>query len=418
MKKIYKIINSCQISGDNKLVKIISLGNLPSVNSAFSIEKSAKPEFFFPAELYYSQKSKMAQLNCIVDKKILFPKSYPYTSSTTKILRDNFKELAEEVFSIFHINNNELIIDIGSNDGNLLSNFKNKMKVLGVTPENIGKLAIKKGIPTMLIYFYKHTVNQIISKYSKAKIITATNVFAHIDNINQLMANIKKCLSEDGIFISESHYLPKLIKDVQYDTIYHEHLRYYSLLSLDFLFKKHGLEIFHAKKINTHGGSIRVYCSYINKYKKNNSVISIFNEERLLLTKKNFLKFSEKVNKSKIDLWSLLSKLKKLKKNIAGISAPSRASTLINFVGLDQSILNCVFEIKGSYKIGRYVPGTNIPILVEKISDLKKYDYLIIFSWHIFDQIKKNLKKLGYHGKLICPLPTTKIYDLKKITKN
>ena len=171
------------------------------MNSAFSIEKSAKPEFFFPAELYYSQKSKMAQLNCIVDKKILFPKSYPYTSSTTKILRDNFKELAEEVFSLFHINNNELIIDIGSNDGNLLSNFKNKMKVLGVTPENIGKLAIKKGIPTLLSYFDKHTVNQIISKYSKAKIITATNVFAHIDNINQLMANIKKCLSEDGIFI-------------------------------------------------------------------------------------------------------------------------------------------------------------------------------------------------------------------------
>jgi hypothetical protein len=412
MKNKFRIINSCQISGDKNLKKIISLGNLPSVNSAFDIKSGNKPEFFFPTDLYYSHKSKMAQLNCIVDKKILFPKSYPYTSSTTKILRDNFNDLAKEVFSILKIQVHELIVDIGSNDGNLLSNFKNKMKVLGVTPENIGKIAIKRGIPTILNYFDKHTVKLILKNYGKARIITATNVFAHIENINELILNIKKCLSKNGIFITESHYLPKLINDVQYDTIYHEHLRYYSLLSLDFLFKKHGLEIFHIKKINTHGGSIRVYCSYKNKYKKKKSVFALLKKEKLQLTNKKFLQFEKKVQDSKTSLWNILSKLRKLKKKIAGISAPSRASTLINYVGLDQSILECVFEIKGSHKIGKFIPGTNIPILVESINNLKKYDYLIIFSWHIFKQIKDNLKKIGYKGKLICPLPIPKLFKI------
>lgn len=412
MKDKFKIINSCQISGDKNLKKIISLGNLPSVNSAFDIKSGIKPELFFPADLYYSTISKMAQLNCIVDKKILFPKSYPYTSSTTKILRDNFNDLAKEVFSILKIKDNELILDIGSNDGNLLSNFKHKMKVLGITPENIGKLAIKKGIPTILSYFDKHSVKLILKNYGKARIITATNVFAHIENTNELISNIKKCLSKKGVFITESHYLPKLIDDVQYDTVYHEHLRYYSLLSLDFLFKKHGLEIFHAKKIKTHGGSIRVYCSYKNTYKKKKSVNAILKQEKLQLTSKRFLQFAKKVQDSKTTLWNILSKLKKQKKKIAGISAPSRASTLINYVGLDQGILECVFEIKGSHKIGKFIPGTNIPILVESVKNLKKFDYLIIFSWHIFEQIKENLKRIGYKGRLICPLPIPKLYKI------
>jgi 2-polyprenyl-3-methyl-5-hydroxy-6-metoxy-1,4-benzoquinol methylase len=209
----------------------------------------------------YSQSSKLVQLSTIVNKEILFPKEYPYTSSTTKILRENFKELYENCKKIINISPKDLIIDIGSNDGNLLNNFKNNHKVLGITPEKIGKIAIKKGINTLIKYFDQNTANLVLKKYGKAKIITATNVFAHIENVNSLMKNLLRVLKEDRIFISESHYLVSLIKTNQYDTIYHEHLRYYSLTSLKYLFKKYGMEIIHAKKISTHGGSIRVYAA-------------------------------------------------------------------------------------------------------------------------------------------------------------
>ena len=265
----YKIINKCQISGDKNIKLVLSLGLIPPVNQMSKINESPKEQLFFPTEIYYSKISKLVQLGVIVDKKILFPREYPYTSSTTKILRENFQELSEEIFSKFSISKEDLIVDIGSNDGNLLLNFKNKMKVLGVTPEDICKIAISKGVPTIQDYFNREISNRIKSKYGKAKFITATNVFAHIDNPNSVLSHIKNLLSDDGIFISESHYLPTLIDENQYDTIYHEHLRYYSLSSLKYLFSKHGLEIIFAKKINTHGGSIRVYAAKSKKYKIN-----------------------------------------------------------------------------------------------------------------------------------------------------
>ena len=236
-------------------------------------------EIFFPAELLYCNKSKLAQLGCIVDKEILFPYSYPYTSSTTKILRENFVNLYKDTQKIIKLKKDDLIIDIGSNDGNLLSNFKNNHKVLGVTPEKIGKIVIKKGIPTIIDYFNEKTSSKIIKKYGKAKLITATNVFAHIDNINNIVKSILKTLTLDGIFISESHYLLPLIKTVQYDTIYHEHLRYYSLASLNYLFKKHNLEIIDTKEIPTHGGSIRVYAARKGLYKISKNVKKQFKKK-------------------------------------------------------------------------------------------------------------------------------------------
>ena len=216
----------------------------------------------------------------------MFPYSYPYTSSTTKILRENFADLYKETKKIIYLRSKDLVIDIGSNDGNLLSNFKDFHKVLGVTPEKIGKLAIKKGIPTIIDYFDNKTVKKILLKHGKAKIITATNVFAHIDNINQIVKNVLRTLDNDGIFITESHYLLPLIKTVQYDTIYHEHLRYYSVQSLNYLFKKHNLEIIHTKEISTHGGSIRVYAARKGKYKISKSVKLQLKKENKGLNKK------------------------------------------------------------------------------------------------------------------------------------
>jgi len=410
MKKFYsRPVTKCQISNSKKLSSLIFLGYLPPVNTLRKIGSTPKEEISFPAELLYCNKSKLAQLGCIVDKEILFPYSYPYTSSTTKILRENFTDLYKDTKKIINLKKNDLVIDIGSNDGNLLGNFKTNHKVLGVTPEKIGKIAIKKGIPTIIDYFNEKISSKIVKKYGKAKVITATNVFAHIDNINNIVKSILKTLKTDGVFISESHYLLPLIQTVQYDTIYHEHLRYYSLESLNFLFKKHNLEIINTKEIPTHGGSIRVYAARKGTYKISPNVKRQLKKEKKFLNKKSFEKFRKNVVTSKVNLFNIIKKIKDNNKTIFGVGAPSRASTLINYLGLDQDIIDCVLEINGSYKIGNYIPGTKIPILNENILSKKKPHYLILFSWHIKNELKRNLKRKGFKGKFIIPLPTPKI---------
>ena len=404
-----KTIDRCQISGAKDLKTILSLGYLPPVNKLKKINSSLREDVFYPSELMYSQRSRLVQLSTIVNKEILFPKEYPYTSSTTKILRENFKELYEDCKKIINISSKDLIIDIGSNDGNLLNNFKKYHKVLGITPEKIGKIAIKNGIRTLIRYFDKNTSDLVLKKFGKAKIITATNVFAHIENVNLLMKNLLRVLKDDGVFISESHYLVSLIKTNQYDTIYHEHLRYYSLTSLKYLFNKYDMEIIHAKKINTHGGSIRVYAARKKRFKINHSVRKILSYEKNFLNWKTFNNFKKKVVDSKLKLYSILNKLKNNNKKIYGIGAPSRASTLINYVGLDENIIDCVLEIDGSYKIGNYIPGKKIPILSENKLYNDPPDFLILFSWHIASELKFNLKKKGFKGKFIIPLPHPKI---------
>ena len=409
IKKFSKVVTKCQISNSKNLDSLIFLGYLPPVNTLRKIGTTLEEEISFPAELLYCKKSKLAQLGCIVDKEILFPYTYPYTSSTTRILRENFADLYKDTRKMINLKKKDLIIDIGSNDGNLLSNFKDNHRVLGVTPEKIGKIAIKKGIPTIIDYFNNKTVKKILKKNGKAKIITATNVFAHIDNINNIVRNIIKTLDTGGIFISESHYLLPLIKTVQYDTIYHEHLRYYSLQSLNYLFKKHNLEIINTKEISTHGGSIRVYAARKGKYKVSKNVKLQLQKENKNLNKKSFNQFKKDVVNSKIRLFNIINKLKKSNKTIFGVGAPSRASTLINYLGLNQDIIDCVLEINGSYKIGNYIPGTKIPILNENILKQKKPSFLLLFSWHIKDELKKNLRRKGFKGKFIIPLPYPRI---------
>lgn len=404
-----RVVIKCQLSNSKKLESIIFLGYLPPVNTLRKINSKPYEEKSFPAELLYCPKSKLAQLGCIVDKKILFPYSYPYTSSTTKILRENFKNLYNDLKKIIFLNKNDLIIDIGSNDGNLLENFRDNHRVLGVTPERIGKIAIKKGIPTIIDYFSKEVSQKIFKKFGKAKIITATNVFAHMDNINQIMKYIINLLEKDGIFVSESHYLLPLIKNLQYDTIYHEHIRYYSLMSLNFLFKKYNIDIIDVKEIPTHGGSIRVYAARKGYYKISKRVNKQFFKEKNFLTKKNFLVFKKKVVFSKIRLYNLIYNIKKNNHKIYGIGAPSRATTLINYVGLNHDLIDCVLEIEGSYKIGHYIPGTKIPILSEKNLLINPPNYLILFSWHIYKDLKKSLRNKGYKGKFIIPLPNPRI---------
>jgi len=228
-------VEKCQVCGHGDLDHIIFLGYLPPVNKMPTIGDFPCEQPSFPALLLNCPECHLAQLGLIVDPQVLFPPEYPYTSSTTKVLRDNFADLALECKEIIGLKPEDLVVDIGSNDGNLLSNFVNISQVQGITPEDIGQLAIDKGIPTKISYFDRKAVNEILEERGKAKIVTATNVFAHIENVHDVVENILDLLSDEGVFISESHYLMDLIETLQYDTIYHEHLRYYSLHSIQYL---------------------------------------------------------------------------------------------------------------------------------------------------------------------------------------
>ncbi len=408
------VVEKCQVCGNPELEPIMFLGYLPPVNQMHDIGEKPHEQPSYPAQLLYCQKCHLVQLGMIVDAKVLFPPEYPYTSSTTRILRENFAELCKECRTIADLSQNDLIVDIGSNDGNLLGNFKDNYRVLGITPEEIGKIAIERGIPTILDYFKENVVEKVKKEYGKAKIITATNVFAHIDNINDIMKLILELLTEDGVFISESHYLLSLIDALQYDAIYHEHLRYYSLHSLKFLLEKHGLEIIHAKQIPTHGGSIRAYAARKGKYQVKGSVKRLLEKEKnIAVSKVKLLEFKERAVISKLKLHSLLFDIKKQGKSIYGIGAPSRASTLINYVGLDDGILDCVLEIKGSHKIGKYMPGTLIPVVEESRLFDDQPEYALLLSWHIADELAPKLRQKGFKGSFIIPLPDPRILNLK-----
>ena len=403
-------VKQCQICGSSGLESLLFLGYLPPVNSMQSIGAPLTEQTGYPAELFYCSNCHLVQLGLVVAKEILFPSSYPYTSSTTKVLRENFADLYDECERLNILVPGDMVVDIGSNDGNLLGNFSNDYKVLGITPEQIGHQAIAKGIPTLIAYFSEEVVRQIINDYGKIKMITATNVFAHIDDVNDTLSLITDLLQNDGVFVSESHYLLPLIESMQYDTIYHEHLRYYSLHSLNHLLSQHNMEVFHVKEIPSHGGSIRVYSARKGIRTVQESVKSQLVKEAEIVTGTNaLLEFGRRTAMSKLKLMTLLHDIKDRGKSICAIGAPSRGSTLVNYVGLDSSILEFVCEVSGSQKIGKYLPGTKIPVVDEDRLFQDQPDYALLLSWHIGEELKPKLRDKGYQGKFISPLPEPRI---------
>ena len=400
------LVERCQVSGSRDLKSILFIGFLPPVNTMAPIGTRPNEQPAYPAELLYCPESKLVQLGLIVDPAVLFPPHYAYTSGTTRILRENFAELYDEVMRLYPIGRDALVVDVGSNDGTLLSNFQKGHRVCGVEPTDTHTIARARGIPTVNAFFGPKAAAEVVATHGRAKIVTATNVFAHIENIHEIVESILTMLDDDGIFISESHYLLPLIETLQYDTIYHEHLRYYALQSLRYLLEMHGLEIVHAKRIPTHGGSIRVYAARRGQRQVQPSVAALLAVEDRELTWERFMDFRRRVSQSKLDLMALLKDVRSRGGKVYGVGAPSRASTLVNYVGLDDSIIDCVLEITGSYKIGKLMPGTLIPVLEESKLFTDQPEYALLFSWHIADELIPKLKEKGYRGRFIVPLPT------------
>ena len=404
------LVERCQVCGSHDLRSILFVGFLPPVNTMAPIGTRPNEQPAYPAELLQCPTCRLVQLGLTVDPAVLFQPHYAYTSGTTKILRENFAELYDEVMRLYPIAKTDLAVDVGSNDGTLLSNFHNGgHRVCGVEPTDTYKLAVGRGMPSINAFFGPQAAAQVVKDHGRAKIVTATNVFAHIENVHEIVESILAMLDGNGIFISESHYLLPLVRTLQYDTIYHEHLRYYALQSLKYLLEMHGLEVIHARNIPTHGGSIRVYAARKGQRPVQSSVQQILAEEERELTWDRFMDFRKRVSQSKLDLMALLKEIRGKGQRVYGVGAPSRASTMVNYVGLDDSIIDCVLEIQGSYKIGKLMPGTLIPVLEESKLFTDPPEYALLFSWHIADELIPKLRQNGFKGKFIVPLPTPRI---------
>lgn len=406
------VIDHCQVCDSTDLEPIIFLGYLPPVNQMRTIGQVPDEQQAYPAGMLFCKHCQLVQLGLSVDPAIIFPPSYPYTSGTTRILRDNFANLYNAVNKKYELSSSDLIVDIGSNDGTLLSNFKNGgHRVLGIEPTDVGQIARDREIDTIQDYFLPLVAKNIRKEYGPAKIVTAANCFAHIEDVHNVVEGVIELLDDKGIFISENHYLIPLLETLQYDTIYHEHLRYYSLHSLEYLLGLHGLEIINTELIPTHGGSIRVYSAKKGAYPIDESVKLLKSKEptgELMIIK--LKEFKQAVLLSKLRLLRLLCEIKETGARICAISAPSRASTLVNYVGLDDGILDYVVEIKGSLKIGKYLPGTLIPVVEESIIFTDQPEFALILSWHIADELAQKIRANGFKGKFICPLPVPRIF--------
>ena len=407
----HQVVAACQVCGHAPLEPVLFLGYHVPVNWMRPISAPPREEPAFPTQLVICPSCHLAQIGFIVDQRVLFPPEYPYTTGTTKLLRDNFAQLADEVHSAIGIRREDLVIDIGSNDGTLLTNFQRLgCRVLGIEPTLKAQAANDRGVPSLMAFFTPAVAAQVRQAHGPARLVTATNVFAHMPDIDAIVEGVAALLAQDGVFISESHYFGDLVATLQYDTIYHEHLRYYTVRSLSALLERHGFRVIRARRIPTHGGSIRVYATRDPAASADRSVAELLAQEHGLRAGSPRLReFREQVVRSKLALLALLHDLKRAGKRIVGVGAPSRASTLINYVGLDDGLLDCVYEVAGSTKIGRFMPGTVIPVREETGLYRDPPDYALFLSWHIWHELKPKLEQRGFRGDFIVPLPAPRL---------
>ena len=404
-------VRECQICSNKNLKVVLPLGHQLPVSSYLTKELLHEAETTYPLNLQRCSKCGLLQLDYIIDPTIAFPFIYPYRSGLTNMLIKNFRSLADILEKKYNLAPEDLIIDIGSNDGTLLQGFKDKgMRVLGIEPTNAADVANKNGIPTVQEFINKKVAETIAKKHGGAKIVTATNVFAHINNVPELIRNIKTLMSDDGVFVSESQYLMDIAEKLEFDTIYHDHLRYYSLKPLEYLFNSFGCTLVDAKRIPAAGGSIRVFAMK-GKQKQGDRVKELIKkEEKMGIYKAEFWDgYREQVMDAKNSLMALILQCKKGGGAIAGLTSSARSNTLLGFTGINSQFLDYIGEKSGSPKIGLFTPGTHIPVLDEKKIIEDQPEYVLVSSWHIGEELMKITRKLGYKGKFIIPLPKAKV---------
>jgi len=392
----------------------LDLGNTPLANSYLSRNDLRKPETYFPLCAYVCRNCFLVQLD-EVEKPIKIFSNYAYFSSYSETWLKHTAEFAKQTIDRFELNKHCKVIEIASNDGYLLKNFKkNHIPVLGIEPaSNVAKVARSSGIPTIDKFFSHKTALDLVKKGESADVLIAINVLPHVPNLNDFIKGMKKILKPKGIIIIQfSAYLPKLISQREFDTIYHEHYSYFSLYTLEKIFTFHGLKIFDADEMSIHGGSLRIYVTHLkNKLKVSEKIQNIIQNEKNqgLQRISTYTNFHKTVKMLKYEIWRFFMDAQKNGKTIACYGAPAKGNTLLNYCGIGKDLVEFTVDIS-PHKQGSYLPGTHIPIYSPKMLKVKKPNLLFILAWNLREEIINQtdfIHKWG--GKHVTPIPKIKV---------
>jgi 2-polyprenyl-3-methyl-5-hydroxy-6-metoxy-1,4-benzoquinol methylase len=392
----------------------VSLGSSPLSNSYLSREQLQEREEFYPLEAYVCEDCFLVQLREFEAPADIFS-DYAYFSSYSDTWLKHAREYVEKIVPLLNIGRNSLVVEVASNDGYLLQYFAAQgIPVLGIEPaRNVAEVAIKKNIPTETFFFGVELANRLVSESKSADLIIGNNVLAHVPDINDFVAGLKIILKPNGVITMEFPHLMDLIDKVQFDTIYHEHLSYFSFLTVKRIFGAHGLTIFDVEGLATHGGSLRIYARH-----GDNPVIKV--SPRVLELEQReikagytgmevYLNFKDKVKQAKRDILDFLISAKRENKVIVGYGAPAKGNTLLNYCGIRDDFIDYTVD-RSPHKQGRYLPGTRIFIdKPEKIRETKP-DYVFILPWNIKDEIMEQMSFIRqWGGKFVIPIPKISI---------
>jgi len=403
------ISTPCQTCRDVEVSKFLSLGMQPACDLLANATE-VDNEKFYSLELGFCPKCSLVQIVKPVDERVLFSDDYHHIAGLTRSYREHVRGLAGELAALHNLKaRRRSAIEIGSNDGTLLDELGEcGFDVVGVDP--CGTVS-RGGRPVITEYFSSDIARRLLSDTGPADVILANNTLAHVSNLHDFLDGIRSLLSDDGIFVSESHYLPELLQSLQYDFAYHEHSRYYSLTALQVAFELHGLEIYRVQRIPTHGGSIRVYAGFYGAHEIHDSVALMRNsEDSLDLTDETvYSEFATRVVNHRDSFRRMLKELTADGSRIAAASFPARAVTLLNYCSLGPDEIAFISEIS-QLKIGRLSPGSHIPIVhQEELCGPEQPAYALLLSWHIADELISRLRMEGFKGKFIVPLPEPRI---------
>lgn len=398
----------CQITKKKNLIEAIDLGYQPLADSLIEKKDLNKKEKKYPLKLFRSPMLGYAQLSYVVPGEKVYHPSYPYRPGITKEILVHYNDQVKENIKRLKLQKGDLVVDVGSNDGSLLYHYKKlNMNVAGVEPTNIANIANKNKIYTLKKFFNLSSSNEIIKLKGKAKLITSTNVFAHMSTLHDVMLGVLNLMDNDSYFIIENHYIKDILEYNQYDSIYHEHIRSYSLKSLIYLFKQYDLKVIDAVVVDRYNGSIKVTATNNLKLKANQRVDKLLKIEKEfgLFNTKVWNKFKSNVVQSKKNLRNMLIDLKSQGKRVVGNSCPARCSTLLNYCDIGVDLINYIAEQPTSLKLNKYLPGVKLPIINNKILFDEQPDYVLLLAWHLYKPIIKSLKAKGLKSKFIVPLP-------------
>lgn len=402
-------VDNCRMCDGGDLYRFLDLGFTPPSDAILTTEELREPEIRFPLTIQQCGDCGLTQVGYVANPELMYGEKYKYEASTTETGKRHFFSMADSITQKFGIEEGSLVVDVGSNVGVLLEGFqKNNMKILGIDPApKICEIANKRGIETWQYFLNSDVAKEVVAKKGRAKVITGTNVWAHISDKKDLMSGLENLLDDEGVFIFEVPYLVDLFENLEYDTMYLEHLEYSSIKPLVNLFNKYDMDVFDVERYPIHGKSIRVFVSKKNKKPISGVVEELQKlEENKGIYRKDVLDgFAKKVAEHKKDFVGLLRELKDEGKKIVGISAPAKGNTILNYCGIGPETLDYMTE-KAVIKQGCYTPGMHIPIVNETRILQNQPDYGVVFAWNFANEIIKNNNEFSKRGgKFIIPIP-------------